>query len=248
MRPLTVALTLLLTMVGCRDEPSEPDTGPPPLSPPEIDAACALIASCAPAGSAPVSECTTEAMVRPGAGLRFTEELLGCLAEAGPSCAAVDDCRLANDPTLCEGVDTSTRCQDGAVVSCFAGGLEYVTDCASWGLECVERSGRASCQGDGASCLEADAHCDGDLAVMCFGSREAEFRCPALVEGRRCEEQDGIVRCVPDETLCSSTSDPDRCEGSSLVYCSSAGIEATLDCRAVGFEACVAEGDRATCQ
>jgi hypothetical protein len=60
-------------------------------------------------------------------------------------------------------------------------------DCASWGLTCGMRNGRANCMARGAGCLGADPRCDGDTLVFCAAGVETRVSCKEM----------GLSKCEP---------------------------------------------------
>lgn len=231
---------------GCDDDPPVDNT-PPPLSPEDVDRACARIASCQPPASESPGECATAALTRPASGIRLTQDWVDCLDAAGGDCEAVARCapQISGDP--CADMPQGRACQGDLLISCFGGSLEYATDCAAWGLECAVIDEEATCRGTGRSCLEGDERCDGDRAVMCLGFREATFECGRLVRGRVCQERSGRAVCVPAEELCEPQMLAGTCEGSLVGFCSASGEGAVLDCTSLGFAGCVQQADRAVC-
>lgn len=237
-----------LSGAGCKkDEPGGNGNSEPSLAPEEIDAACALIVSCLPPASESASDCSTSALTRPAAGRRFTQAWLECLAAAGSRCDAVNTCapEVVGDP--CADMPQGETCQGDRLISCFGGRIDYVTDCAAWGLECAEVAGESQCRGTGPSCLEGSESCDGTTAVMCLGYSEERFDCSELVDGRRCVERSDMAFCVSEVADCDPTTFIDACDGAAVVFCSASGREVRLDCTLLGFTGCIQEGDRAIC-
>lgn len=244
------AVSLVVLALGCREEQPPPDAGPvqDPVAPDLIDLACALVTSCAELGSETITTCATSALTRPGSGPRYTEDYTGCLEAAGANCDDVTQCQptIAGDP--CATVGEGSFCDGDLIVSCFAGSLEYMSDCAAWGLKCFEENDRAMCQGDGPSCLQGNERCEGVDAIICMGFREATFRCSDFVEDRICEMRGERAECVVQEPQCDPIATTATCENAELLFCSASGVLVRLDCVALGFEACVIdETDRAIC-
>lgn len=229
---------------GCREE-QEPSTA---LAAEAVDRACARIASCAGAGSASPADCATTALTRPASGIRLTLGWADCLEAAGGDCAAVAACapEVAGDP--CADVEgAGTLCQGDLLVSCWSGGVEFVSDCAAWGLTCGTVGERATCRGDGASCLEGSDECLRDVAVLCVGGRQVEIACGDLVEDRVCALVDGRGSCAPTGATCDADGSPGSCDGDRLTFCSATGQLVTVDCLELGFAGCTVEADRAVC-
>jgi len=217
------------------------------VSPEAIDRACARITSCEPAGSDSPSDCATEALTRPASGRRLTLEWVDCLDGAGSDCAAVRACSpgVSGDP--CSGVDEGTQCDGDLLVSCWSGGIEFVSDCAAWGLACGIVEERATCRGDGPSCLEGSDRCEDRWAFMCIGFREVRYACDELVDGRVCSMSGGRGTCAPAAAECDAATTPGSCTGTSLTFCSATGGLVTVSCVELGFAGCVEEADRAVC-
>jgi hypothetical protein len=247
-----LAAAVWAAAAGCREEvrPPDPDGGPgtDPVPVEAIDRACVLVASCADLGAETASDCSTAALTRPAAGRRFTPDWLECVAAAGADCDAQTACTPEPPGGRCEDLGQGSYCDGDVVVSCFSGNVEYTTECADWGLACVEEDTAATCQGDGRSCLPGSESCDGDDAVICVGHREAAFDCTVLVAERTCATAGGRAECVPPGADCDPISTPGDCEGSELVMCSAGGGTVRIDCAALGFETCVVDATgRATC-
>jgi hypothetical protein len=235
----------MLVSASCKR--NQPEDGPPPLASEDIDRACARIVSCELAGTESPGHCATSALTRPASGIRLTQEWIDCLDQAGGDCDAVGRCapRISGDP--CEHQPQGSSCQGDLLVSCFGGNLEFLTDCAAWGLTCAEIDDEATCQGDGPSCLVGDEECQGNTAVMCLGYREARFSCGDLVRRRTCQERSGLAECLPETEECTRDLLTGACDGTFVGFCSADGGAAAFDCAALGFDGCVQEGDRAVC-
>lgn len=250
----TIALfILMLSLVSCRDEEPEPTIELDPIAPELVDAACVALTACSPAGSDTPGECATSTLTRPASEFRFEIETAECLARAGADCEAVDACvaQLEGDidEEACAEAQSGTVCSDDVVYGCFAGEIDYVTDCAGWGLSCAAPYDDWLCQGEGASCTPgADDRCEGNQAVLCLGIREARFDCGDMIEGSRCAVTSGRAECRPQEPECDAASEPGRCEGDTLHFCGAAGVITSVDCVALGFTGCIEELDRARCE
>jgi hypothetical protein len=184
--------------------------------------------------------------------------------QLGLRCITVRAFQASDDRTvsLCaNGTSTETDWQlrvtcDGSLASLAGFGVELRLDCASLGLTCQVPAGQdfdriTFCGSGGPTCdpQTFPAGCQGDRAVTCEGGWVISRDC-----GQR-HQTCGLVQigdwldqpvCVTD--ACSPSLFAERCEPDEgmITYCGTGGVR-RLDCRALGFPACVLVNNRARC-
>lgn len=180
--------------------------------------ACLFLGGCAGDG---VADCFTDLLPA------LSPTTIACVLDAGTDCAAVRACLgflgVEVDP------ECTPSCDGDILVSC-GDGARSTLDCNAYfempGTTCLIGNFGPEC-GAG-TCDQEESMCDGDAVLLCDVDRGVYERGDCGHLGLSCVEDGGAARCSDGRDVACS-GEPDRCDGDSLVRCSSEQ-EVAIDC------------------
>jgi hypothetical protein len=177
-------------------------------------------------------------------GFRVTVDCSSVAQRCDPAGACIDGAPIACDKTFVNGCNAA-----GQPEACDSGLVRHGPTCSDLGLDCVAGAcvGRgAACTGEssdgsGAARLQGVA-CAGNKLSACANGKLTTIDCATRGPGFGCQSVGSAFFCglAADCTPANETgiATPTECSGSTLEFCNAGRVE-HIDCRDLGFTACV---------